>query len=148
MADNPDKTSADNETPARVKRFSLRKLLGRVMLVALAIVIVNSVINANQNFSNRFKEGFYFEKYSNAKQVRAALLKLHPIGSDIEALRRSLEKAGAKQDLNYTSRVAYGYTQNTESYLYKSLWQLDINVDYASSTKVQNISVSMMGAVK
>ena len=122
MADNPDKTPAGNKTPARAKPFSLRKLLGRVMLAALAIVIVNTIISANQNFSNRFKEGFYFEKYSDAKEVRVALLKLHPIGSDIAVLRIALEKAGAKQDLNYTSRVAYEYTQNTEIYLYKSLW--------------------------
>ena len=142
MADNPDKTPADNETPARVKRFSLRKLLGRVMLIALAIVIVNSVINANQNFSNRFKEGFYFEKYSNAKEARAALLKLHSIGSDIAALRRSLEDARAYNTSN-RNVVFYRYIEN-EGTLFARLWVTAIEVDDAV---IKSINVSKQGMV-
>ena len=143
MADNPDKTSADNETPARVKRFSLRKLLGRVMLVALAIVIVNSVINANQNFSNRFKEGFYFEKYSNAKEARAALLKLHPIGSDIAALHRTLENAGAGKHTGI-NEIFYRYIENKGS-IFDELWVARIEVDDAV---IKNISVRNSGMAK
>jgi len=33
---------------------------------------------------NKFKKGFYFEKYKTAEEAESALLELHPIGSDIE----------------------------------------------------------------
>ena len=44
---------------------------------------------------NRFKKGFYFEKYSTAEEAKAALLELHPIGSDVGDLIKTLERAGA-----------------------------------------------------
>ena len=154
MTNNPHKAPKDNEAQTRAKPLTLCKLLGRVMLVALAIVVVNTVINANQNFSNRFKEGFYFEKYSDAEEARAALLKLHPIGTDIAALRSTLEKAGARttkksklRELqNPRARLRYVYIQNAESYLYRCLWGVGVEVN--SSISIQDISISMMGTVK
>jgi len=142
MTDNPNKTPTGNETPTRAKRYSLRRFLGRVMLVALAIVIVHSVISANQNFSNRFKGGFYFEKYSNAKQARAALLKLHPIGSDIEVLRRSLEDARAYITSN-RSVIFYRYIENRGTF-FAWLWVTRIEVD---GTVIRSTNVTKQGMV-
>ena len=129
MKDNPDKTPVGNETQTRVRPISIRKVLGAFMLVVLAIVIVSSVINANQNFINRFKEGFYFEKYSDAKEARAALLKLHPIGSDKAALRRTLENAGAYY-IQGVNEVTYRYFDNKEG-IFDELWSTRIEVDGA-----------------
>ena len=47
---------------------------------------------------NKFKNGFYFEKYKTAEEAKAALLELHPIGSDVEGVVRTLEAAGGKED--------------------------------------------------
>ena len=127
MTNNPHKTPKGIEAQTRAKPFSLRKLLGRVMLVALAIVVVNSVINANQNFSNRFKEGFYFEKYGDAEEARAALLELHSIGTDIAALRSTLEKSGAHS--LFKDKMYYEYHQNTDSFLYQYRWRVRIEID-------------------
>ena len=143
MTDNPDKKPAGNETQTRVRPISIRKVLGAFMLVVLAIVIVNSVISANQNFSNRFKEGFYFEKYSNAKQARAALLKLHPIGSDKAAFHRTLVNAGA-YDIQGINRVTYRYIENKGS-IFDELWVASIEVDAAV---IKNISVRNSGMAK
>jgi len=42
---------------------------------------------------NRFRRGFYFEKYNRSKTEKI-LLELHPIGSNINDLVGTLEKAG------------------------------------------------------
>ena len=52
--------------------------------------------NANANMLNKFKDGFYFEKYSTAEEAKEALLELHPIGSDVGELVKTLEGAGGK----------------------------------------------------
>jgi len=141
MTNNPHKTPKGIEAQTRAKPFSLRKLLGRVMLVALAIVVVNSVINANQNFSNRFKEGFYFEKYSDAEEARAALLELHPIGSDVVALSRTLEKAGARHIPSTKKEAFYRYIQNKDS-IFDELWATRIEMDDAV---IKNIYIRNSG---
>ena len=147
MKDNPDKTPAGNETPTRAKRFSLRKFLGRVMLAALAIVIVNTIISANQNFSNRFKEGFYFEKYSDAEEARVALLELHPIGSDMTALDRSLKSAGA-YDIQGINEVIYRYIENKGT-IFARLWVISIEEDCTSfcsyGAVIKSINVTNQG---
>ena len=62
--------------------------------VLLATIIL---FQLNQNQFNRFKKGFYFEKYSTSQEASNALLQLHPIGSDVNALVKTLEKAGGKK---------------------------------------------------
>jgi len=52
--------------------------------------------NSNANMFNKFKKGFYFEKYKNAEEAKAALLELHPIGSDVDGLVKTLEGARMK----------------------------------------------------
>ncbi|MES2677734.1 MAG: hypothetical protein V4612_05420 [Pseudomonadota bacterium] len=88
-----------------------RNLRGLVFFVSLCILITTTTNQANANMFNRFKKGFYFEKYGDSEDarvsgdgggVRKALLKLHPIGSDVRELVKTLEKAGAKcYDTNY-----------------------------------------------
>ena len=71
------------------KRSNLTTVLLTIFLLAI------STNQAQANMFNRFREGFYFEKYKTAEEARAALLELHPIGSDIEGLVGTLEGAGA-----------------------------------------------------
>ena len=74
-------------------------------------------------------------------------MELHPVGTDIAALRRTLENAGAEEKSTYPSQVLYGYVQNAES-IFEFLWGVNINVDNPSSMKIENVSVSRMGTAK
>jgi hypothetical protein len=147
MTHAPNESPTDKEAQIGTKRFSIRKILRRVILAALAIVIINTVIHANQNFMNRFKEGFYYEQYSNGKDAQAALLELHPIGSDVKELRKTLENAGAQNTI-YFSHILYAYIQNTQSKFFKSFWGVAINRGNESDTKVRDISVNRSGRFK
>jgi hypothetical protein len=80
------------------KRTALVNIL-KNFLIVLSISILSLAIttsnNAEAKMFNKFKKGFYFEKYKTAEEAKAELLKLHPIGSDVEGLVRTLEGAGA-----------------------------------------------------
>jgi hypothetical protein len=147
MTHDPNESPTGKEAQIVSKRFSILKILGRIILAALAVVVINTVIHANQNFMNRFKEGFYYEKYSSEKDAQAALLELHPIGSDVKALRATLENAGAQNKI-YFSRITYRYIQNTQSKFFKSFWGVHINRGNESDTKVRDISVDISGRFK
>ena len=72
------------------KRSNLTTVLLTIFLLAI------SVNQAQANMFNRFREGFYFEKYKTAEEAKAALLEMHPIGSSVESLIKTLKGAGAK----------------------------------------------------
>ncbi len=74
-----------------------QKFIAKSLLVLLlSIFAISSTNDANANMFNRFKKGFYFEKYKTAEEARVALLELHPVGSDVGELVKTLERAGAK----------------------------------------------------
>jgi len=62
----------------------------------ITLIMNTNSNNANANMFNKFKKGFYFEKYKTAEEAKSDLLELHPIGSDVEGLIRTLEGADAK----------------------------------------------------
>lgn len=64
-----------------------------ILILSIITLTMISNNNAEANMFNKFKKGFYFEKYSTAEEAKAALLELHPIGSDVDALVRTLEGA-------------------------------------------------------
>ena len=72
------------------KRSNLTTVLLTIFLLAI------SANQAQANMFNRFREGFYFEKYKTAEEAKAALLEMHPIGSSVESLIKTLEGAGAR----------------------------------------------------
>ncbi len=55
--------------------------------------------NANAHMFNKFKKGFYFEKYSTTEEAEKALLKLYPIGSNANELVRTLDIAVGKENI-------------------------------------------------
>jgi len=90
-----------------IKNFIITSTLA-FTLTSILVIISNS--NANANIFNKFKKGFYFEKYSTAEEAKAALLELHPIGSDVEGLVKTLERAGAEvseENLNQYRKKKY-----------------------------------------
>ena len=82
-----------------MKNFKRSNLTTALLTIFLLAISTNQ---AQANMFNRFREGFYFEKYKTAEEARAALLELHPIGSDIEGLVGTLEGAGAKHIKTFT----------------------------------------------
>ena len=66
-----------------------------ICLSILSIIFIASTSTSDANMFNRFKKGFYFEKYKTAEEAKVELLKLHPIGSDVRELVKRLEMAGA-----------------------------------------------------
>lgn len=67
-------------------------LILTISILALTMNVTNN--SAEANMLNKFKKGFYFEKYKNVEEAKAALLELHPIGSEVEGLVKTLEVAG------------------------------------------------------
>ena len=106
-----------------IKNFIITSALAFTLTSTLVII---STSNANANMFNRFKKGFYFEKYSTAEEAKAALLELHPIGSDAGDLIKTLERAGAevsemkeyelkniKRDFNEVWIKSYSYSNES-----------------------------------
>jgi hypothetical protein len=106
-----------------IKNFIIAFTLASTLAFTLtSTLVIISTSNANANMFNRFKKGFYFEKYSTAEEAKAALLELHPIGSDVEGLVKTLERAGGK--CNSINKIKY----NTKP----------INLNYLKLTKIIN----------
>jgi hypothetical protein len=80
------------------------KLFAIIPIFTLFIIIEDG----DANMFNEFKKGFYFEKYKTAEEAKTVLLKLHPIGSDVEGLVKTLERAAG--------RKCGIYREETESY--------------------------------
>ena len=76
-----------------MKNFKRSNLVTALLTIFLLAISTNQ---AQANMFNRFREGFYFEKYKTAEEAKAALLEMHPIGSSVESLIKTLEGAGAK----------------------------------------------------
>lgn len=76
-----------------MKNFSIKAFL--VLAISILSLTITATNNAEANMFNKFRKGFYFEKYKTAEEAKAALLELHPIGSDVEGLVMTLEGAGA-----------------------------------------------------
>jgi capsule polysaccharide modification protein KpsS len=65
----------------------------KITILLIFIMIIGSTAEAK--FMNKFKKGFYFEKYKTAEEAKSVLLEMHPVGSDVDALVKTLEEAGA-----------------------------------------------------
>ena len=65
------------------------------IILSIIIIIAGAIILPNINLLYKIQPGFHFEKYKTAKEAKEALLELHPIGSDVGELVKTLEGAGA-----------------------------------------------------
>ena len=106
------------------KRSNLTTVLLTIFLLAI------STNQAQANMFNRFREGFYFEKYSpkffkpakagdkkiSISEARVALLGLHPIGSDSSELFKTLDKAGAQIQSEFSRNDLKSYHIHEREY--------------------------------
>ncbi|OFW80267.1 MAG: hypothetical protein A3D15_04325 [Alphaproteobacteria bacterium RIFCSPHIGHO2_02_FULL_40_34] len=113
-------------------------LILTISILALTMNTTNN--NAEAKMFNKFKKGFYFEKYKTAEEAKAALLELHPIGSDVEGLVETLEGAGAetyepvitekyKNNPRLENMCWYQYSHRTMDSLFPKTWGLTIEVN-------------------
>lgn len=65
------------------------------VLAAIIIIMTSSAMA----FEKKDNAPFRFEDYKSEEEAQAALLKLHPVGSDIQLLRKTLEYTGASCSL-------------------------------------------------
>ncbi len=70
------------------------KNLIKITILLTSFLVTNK--NSEAKMFNKFKKGFYFEKYKTAEEAKAVLLELHPIGSDVDGLLKRLEGANGK----------------------------------------------------
>ena len=70
------------------------KNLIKIIILLTSFLVTNK--NSEANMFNKFKKGFYFEKYKTAEEAKAVLLELHPIGSNVDGLVKRLEGANGK----------------------------------------------------
>jgi hypothetical protein len=80
----------------------LLKIIFIILSMSLTIIPYN---NADAIMFNKFKRGFYFEKYDDGNEAKNALLKIHPVGSDIEDLFETLRKAGANCNIYSADKI-------------------------------------------
>ena len=82
-----------------------------VLIISIMTLSMTTNNTAEANVFNKFKKGFYFEKYTNVEEAKAALLELHPVGSDVQGLVRTLEGSGAivKQHKTNDGEIIYFY---------------------------------------
>jgi hypothetical protein len=101
-----------NNTRLNMKNYIFLKPF--LLLTIFLSFFLSTPNQANANMFNKFKKGFYFEKYKNAQEAKAELLKLHPIGSDVGELVKRLEGAGAMVKLQRANNeeVIYFYEYN------------------------------------
>ena len=99
------------------------------LLILLSCFLLTS-IDSNAAMFNKFKKGFYFEKYKTAEEAQNALLELHPIGSDVGELVKTLERAGGKCGIIAKDLVREKTAQNTYLVSAKILDKISNPKDY------------------
>ena len=102
-----------------------------LLLLLASMLTISSTNDANANMFNKFKKGFYFEKYKTAEEARTALLELHPVGSNVGELVRTLERAGGventprdKKDNGGWDYIVVDKKQNSITLLDRELHQI------------------------
>lgn len=126
------------------KTKSVNKFISLVLLFFLVPMMLITP-NAQAKFINKLKDGFYFEKYKTEDEARTALLQLHPIGSDVDGLIKTLKEAGAeikKRDPSSFSRFKeydiwweqgtvgiYSYRYNNKNLINPVKWGGGIRID-------------------
>ena len=131
-----------------IKNFIISSTLAFTLILTLAII---STSNANANIFNKFKKGFYFEKYSTAEEAKAALLELHPIGSDVGDLIKTLERAGTEVKKYKTSKAEIlSYPDSKVEYYFFKYFQKTFpifgynwggSIDFNKKTKIEKFHI-------
>jgi len=134
----------------KFEKSRLAKSTLTIVLILLGVFIMNGAL------INKFKSGFYFEKYKTSEEAKAALLKLHPIGSSVDELVKTLEKAGMKINNEFyfyylndkKVRVDVGkntlysdYSHRTIKSIFSKTWSLWIK--YTDDRKIESMKIQI-----
>ena len=88
-----------------------------IIIFGLGIILNRGCIMAH------LTSEFRFEKYKTAEEAKAALLKLHPVGSSVDELALTLQKAGMTVMKNYQFKsVNPQRDMLDQKYNYKNLY--------------------------
>ncbi len=127
----------------------LKKIILGLVIIGIAILGIKWAAK-----EYRAQQGiFRFEDYRTAEEAKAALLKLHPVGSDAETLIATLKLAGA--EIEYVDiRKGYKIYYKDEIGAYKySYWKYNLGINayqwsgfipYDKEKKILNIGVGKM----
>lgn len=136
----------------------LKKIRTKSLILFLAVLSLSLILsinnNAEANMFNKFKKGFYFEKYKTAEEAQKVLLELHPIGSDVGELVRTLDIAMNRKQVfdksvdNLQDRMSkkgsyfyFDYKQFTVPFLGISRWIVVVDVDGANHKIIERIQI-------
>ena len=136
----------------KTSNIKAKGLFVKAALLFSTLLLVPTLVttDSHANMINKFKTGFYFEKYETPEEAKAELLKLHPIGSDVEGLVGTLEGAGAK---SYKPIISEKYKNNPE--LHNMLWykyshrtigsifprEWDLIINFSKNKEIKNFSI-------
>ena len=128
-----------------------KKILTHLLTIAAILSsLLTSASPAQANIFNKFRKGFYFEKYSTVEEAKEEILKLHPIGSDADELIKTLERAGCKckiidnSKLEAAKKVDQTLKNVSEVFHCENLinlvvWRISLMV---AETKIHNIGIN------
>jgi len=78
-------------------------MLKKVVIILLALLIGAYSYFQRETIVHLLSPGFRFEKYETKEQAEAVLLQMHPVGSSVDDLLKTLKDAGATvTTYNYT----------------------------------------------
>lgn len=149
----PVKKFAYSKTNKKIS-VRIKKLLEITLITIISIIVLFNVASYFKgNWTNKFRDGFYFEKYKTADKAKEALLGLHPIGSNAKSLINTIEKAGAFHkpitNLKYKDRPEYknylSYTYNKKMLFGLANDKYGIGIKYDENHKIKNIKVLFYG---
>jgi hypothetical protein len=128
---------------------------GSKIVITIWSIILFSIVGyfvINSRLINKILPGFYFEKYKTAEEAKETLLKLHPIGSDVDELLKTLKKAGgniSKIEKMYDSWIDEGvvgvysadYFEINDSYIFFGC-KWGISIFYDNNKKIYKLIVN------
>jgi len=124
------------------RNMNLFKSFDKLLVTMCCLFLLTS--QAHANILNKFRSGFYFEKYSTTEEAKEELLKLCPIGSDADKLMSILEKIGAKKIEFIERKDVENESSKRSAYFTKSIQltplsysQFDISKDATSLQTMQ-----------
>lgn len=137
-----------------IQSINKTKILLTVFLSVFLFCFLSTPNQANANMFNRFKKGFYFEKYKNAKEAQKALLELHPIGSDVGELIKTLDIATGRKEIfdksvdDLKDRLSkkgsyfyFDYISSIVPFVGVSKWVVVVDVDVTNYEVIKKIQI-------
>ena len=153
------KTKNQNQTIMKLSQSAPKHRNLKTSILFFASLFFLVTTTSNQANANMFKKkGFYFEKYSNSEEAREALLKLHPVGSGVWELMKTLEGFGFKCEMKKdnvhrnleesNSRYQWCVYSSKAGYINVWVWNDDSGYWNNSSNSLKNLVINYYPSTK